>query len=121
MCTGLEPLFLGMGASAGTAATLATATGALAGASALKSVSGANSAAKAQDRATAQAAAQAKATADAADQAFNKANGKQPNVQGLYNDNVAAGKGGVSGTLLTGPQGIDPKTLLLGKSTLLGA
>jgi hypothetical protein len=31
-----------------------------------------------------------------------------------------AGKGGASGTMLTGSQGIDPNLLSLGKNTLLG-
>lgn len=92
----------------------------LGGASTIKSVSDGNKAAKAQDKAAAQAASAAKATADAADQAYNKANMKQPNMQGLYRDNEVAGKAGVSGTMLTGPQGVDPKTLLLGKATLMG-
>jgi hypothetical protein len=46
-------------------------------------VTQANKAAKATDKAAAQAAAAAKATADAADQAYNKANQKKPNVQGI--------------------------------------
>jgi len=73
-----------------------------------------------QEKAQAAATQAAKATADAADQAYNKANQKAPNMQGLYEDNVNAGKAGVSGTLSTTPQGVDPKTLLLGKTTLLG-
>jgi hypothetical protein len=76
--------------------------------------------AEAQDRATAAATEQAAKTADAADQAYNRANGKQPNVASLDAGNAQAARGGVSGTLLTGPQGVDPKSLLLGKTTLLG-
>jgi hypothetical protein len=34
--------------------------------------------------------------------------------------NVLAGKAGQSGTMLTGPQGVDPTQLTLGKQTLLG-
>jgi hypothetical protein len=59
-------------------------------------------------------------TADLADQAMNRANGKQPSVSGLDSRNVLDAKGGISGTMLTGPQGVDPKSLLLGKTTLLG-
>ena len=33
---------------------------------------------------------------------------------------MMAGKAGQSGTMLTGPQGVDPSSLLLGKSSLLG-
>lgn len=113
MCTGLEPLLAGLGS----ASTLSTA--AALGGLAFQAYS-ASKAGDSQKKASEQAAASAKATADAADQAFNKANAKKPNVQGLYADNAAAAKGGVGGTLLTGPQGVDPKTLLLGKTTLLG-
>ena len=59
--------------------------------------------------------------ADLADQAMNKANAKQPNVGKLQGANVNAAKGGQSGTMLTGPQGVDTSTLTLGKATLLGA
>lgn len=131
MCTGLEPILLGLGAPAAGVGALATSVGtglasfagqAVLGKQADAKANKAQEAATAAAKATADAAA--KATADAtakADQAFNKANPKQPGYQGLYQDNVDAAKGGVSGTLLTGPQGIDPKTLLLGKATLMGA
>jgi hypothetical protein len=78
-------------------------------------------AADAQEKANATAISTATKQADQADQANNKANGKQPNVTGLDAANAASAKGGVSGTMLTGPQGVDPKSLLLGKTTLLGA
>lgn len=58
--------------------------------------------------------------ADLADQAMNRANAKQPNVSKLRGANVNAAKGGQSGTMLTGPQGVDTSTLTLGKATLLG-
>lgn len=85
----------------------------------------ASKAADAQDKAnqTATAAATAAATKQAsdADQANNRANSKSPDVAGLGSANAQAAKGGQSGTLLTGAQGVDPKTLLLGRTTLLGA
>ena len=70
----------------------------------------------------AQAQAQRNATVQAAqaDQAMNRANGKKPNVQGLLSENAMAAKGGIGGTMLTGPTGVDPNALQLGKSTLLG-
>ena len=78
-----------------------------------------------QEQAQTQAAAAAKATADAAataqDQANNKANPKTADVAAMSSANALAAKGGASGTMLTGPQGVDPATLLLGKTTLLGA
>lgn len=75
---------------------------------------------KAQGAASRSAMDAATKQADMADQANNKANGKQPDTAGLLSANQMAAKGGVSGTMLTGPQGVDPKTLLLGKTTLLG-
>jgi hypothetical protein len=76
---------------------------------------------KAQSEANTKATANARTAADQADQANNRANGKQPDIASLSSQNSMAAKGGVGGTMLTGPQGVDPKTLLLGKTTLLGA
>ena len=55
--------------------------------------------------------------ADLADQANNKANRKMPSIQATAKANQA----GAGSTMLTGPQGIDPGTLTLGRNTLLGA
>ena len=74
----------------------------------------------AQREAASKAAAAAAKQADQTDQANNRANAKQPDVTGLSSANSMAAKGGQSGTLLTGAAGVDPKTLLLGKTTLLG-
>lgn len=57
--------------------------------------------------------------ARAADQAANKANPKKP-AGAFAAENLMANSGGAGSTLLTGPSGIDPSKLLLGKSTLLG-
>ncbi len=55
-----------------------------------------------------------------ADQAFNKANRRKPNfVDMLRANQQAAGTGG-SGTRLTGLAGVNPASLNLGRSTLLG-
>ena len=99
--------------------------------SASKQAKAAGKAADAQTQASDQATATARETAATnkvaaeksafdADVAMNRANGKQPDVGGLYSRNAMDAKGGASGTMLTGPQGVDPKTLLLGKTTLLG-
>lgn len=80
----------------------------------------ASKAADAQASASAQATTNAKNQADQADQANNRANGKLPDVAGLASGNAMSAKGGQSGTMLTGAQGVDPNTLALGKSTLLG-
>lgn len=55
-----------------------------------------------------------------ADQAFNRANPKKPDAAAMLYGNQQAGSGGAGSTMLTGSQGIDPSTLSLGKSTLLG-
>lgn len=75
-----------------------------------------------QDQRSAQRAslAQAEASANAADEANNKANQKRPDVAGALSAAMQAGKAGASGTMLTGPSGVDPAALQLGKSTLLG-
>jgi gas vesicle protein len=68
--------------------------------------------------------ARAQANADRAyqqaDEAKNRANAKSPNVQNLLAENIQAALGGSSSTMLTGPQGVDPKKLALGQNTLLG-
>ena len=68
-----------------------------------------------------QAQANADRTAKQADQAFNQANQKKPDTSAILSAAQQAGKGGVSGTMLTGPSGVDPSSLTLGKSTLLGS
>lgn len=71
------------------------------------------------------AAAESKALMDrqmkSADEAMNRANQKRPNTRALLDDANQKGKAGASGTMLTGPQGVDPSSLTLGRSTLLGA
>ena len=54
--------------------------------------------------------------------AINQANRQQPNVAGIMQSAKAGGgDSGASGTMLTGPTGVDPNALALGKSTLLGS
>jgi hypothetical protein len=79
-----------------------------------------NKAASAQKDATNQATANAKATATATEQANNKANQKKPDSGALLSANLTAGQNGQASTMLTGPAGVDPSTLTLGKTTLLG-
>lgn len=76
--------------------------------------------AKQAKKANAQAVANAAETKAQADQAFNAANKKKPNVQGLESANQLAATGGVGSTLLTGAGGVDPQSLTLGRTTLLG-
>lgn len=59
-----------------------------------------------------------------ADLAYNqvqRGQGKTPDVGSMLAGNQQAAKGGDSGTMLTGPGGVDPATLNLGKNTLLGS
>ncbi len=78
----------------------------------------AKDAAKDQKRAQNQARADAAAAEVRRDQDFNRLNKKKPNVQGIMDANAASAG---SSTMLTGPQGVDPNALLLGKQTLLGS
>ena len=73
-----------------------------------------------QKEANAQAKASATKQAELADQATNRANAKTPDLMGLSSQNTLDAKGGTGSTMLTGPAGIDPKSLLLGRTTLLG-
>lgn len=76
--------------------------------------------ARAQASAVAQSEANASRTAALADQANNAANQKRPDTSSILSAASQAGRAGVSGTMLTGPTGVDPNSLTLGKSTLLG-
>jgi len=72
---------------------------------------------EAQQEAKAAAVKQEKA----ADEAFNKANAKKPDLERLLSQNEQAAQGGAGSTMLTGPAGVDPNSLVLGKNnTLLG-
>lgn len=102
---GIDPISLAAFAAIGsTAATLYTG----------------NKNASAQKAAQEQAKTQAEASAKASDEATNRANQKRPDTAAILAANAQAGKGGQAGTMLTGSQGVDPSTLQLGKSTLLG-
>lgn len=75
----------------------------------------------AQDSAQRQAKKQADAQLLQGQQDMNRANAKHPDVNAILSAAQQAGKGGESGTLLTGTSGVAPGSLPLGKSTLLGA
>jgi len=68
--------------------------------------------------------AQAKAASDKqlamAESEMNKVDAKSPNVAGMRNQNAMAEGANATATMLTGPGGIDPSKLSLGKNTLLG-
>lgn len=77
-----------------------------------------------QQKAAGQAQKQAKDAANAqalqADEANGRANSKKADISSILAAAQDSSKTGLSGTLLTGAQGVDPNQLLLGKSTLLG-
>lgn len=108
------------------AATLAWITAASSAAAAGYSIYSGEQAAKKQeqslqmqDQANKQAVATAKKQESAAEQNVNAANRKQADVSAILA--AAQDTGGADRTLLTGPTGVDPTQLALGKNTLLGA
>ena len=112
-----------LGLAAGTAS--AAAAGGVAGAAAGDSMIDKPKAAldqqtQAMQQGNKQAKEAATRQADMADQANNRANAKVPDLLGLSSQNQMASKGGAGSTSLTGHSGIDPKSLLLGKTTLIG-
>ena len=56
----------------------------------------------------------------AADEANNAANARSPDGAAAAARNAMSAQAGQSGTMLTGPSGVDPSSLTLGKNTLLG-
>ena len=73
------------------------------------------------EKASQQAEANAKKQEKAADEATNRANQKRADTGAALDAASQSGKAGASGTMLTGPQGVDPNMLNLGKNTLLGS
>jgi len=73
-----------------------------------------------QKKAQTEAANAAQGQRRQSEMAINKANQQTPNVAGIM-ESASAAQGGASGTMLTGPTGVDPNALALGKSTLLGS
>ena len=74
-----------------------------------------------QEATQAQAVKAAEGQRKRSEMAINQANRQTPNVAGIMQSASAASQGGPSGTMLTGPTGVDPNALALGKSTLLGS
>lgn len=77
-----------------------------------------------QAKAAKSAAAQQQAASDKLyaqqEQEINRQNARGPDTQALFAQNEIEGQQGASGTMLTGPMGVDPNSLSLGKNTLLG-
>ena len=74
-----------------------------------------------QESAQAQAVTAAERQRQTSEMAINQANRKKPDVSSIMQAAGASASGGASGTMLTGPTGVDPNALSLGKSTLLGS
>ena len=74
-----------------------------------------------QERAQQQAVASAETQRQQSEQLVNQANRKKPDVSSIMQAASAASSGGGAGTMLTGPTGVDPNSLALGKSSLLGS
>lgn len=55
-----------------------------------------------------------------AEENMNRANAKTADAGAILSAAQQASSGGGAGTMLTGPQGVDPNSLALGKNTLLG-
>lgn len=100
--------------SGATAAALVAAVGTVA------SIQSAKKQASAQKKAAEQAQANAVKQAKAADEATNAANQKRANPRAALDNAMMSSKSGASGTMLTGAGGVDPASLQLGKTTLLG-
>lgn len=75
---------------------------------------------RAQEKAMKEARQAAKRQASLADQAMNRANQKTPNIAAILASNKRSAASGNSSTLLTGPSGVSPGTVPLGRNTLLG-
>ena len=73
-----------------------------------------------QKQANVQQKKQAEALLQQEEMAYNQANKKKVDISGISDASQMAGKTGQSGTMLTGPMGVDPEDLNLGQNTLLG-
>lgn len=127
------PVFTTIGTALGASAAAAAATGAAAvgagaavagvGASVASSMAGQQAQ---QDAARQQKKAQQAATAKAISQqrqsemVTNAANRRTPDINSIMSAASQASKSGPSSTMLTGPGGVDPNSLALGRSSLLG-
>jgi hypothetical protein len=90
-------------------------------ASAALSYSNAQKQAGAAKNAASMEDANAKKTLAASEEAQNQANQNKPAIPGVGAMGGKGPGGGIGSTMLTGPTGVDPNSLALGKSTLLGA
>ena len=73
-----------------------------------------------QQAAQAEAAKQAKLQTQQSQAAMRAANRRAPDVAGIMQAAQESAQGGPSSTMLTGPMGVNPQDLQLGRSSLLG-
>ena len=73
-----------------------------------------------QEAAQAEAAKQAKLQTEQSQAAMRAANRRAPDVAGIMQAAQESAQGGPSSTMLTGPMGVNPQDLQLGRSSLLG-
>lgn len=73
-----------------------------------------------QQAAQAKAAQQARQQATESQAAIRRSQQQAPDVAGIMAAAQESGAGGPSATMLTGPAGVDPSQLMLGRNTLLG-
>ena len=131
MTGAITAIGIGLGASAAAAATVgAFAVGglAVAGAGLGYTIASGEDAKKKQAQALSrQESAQVQAVKAAESQrmtsemAINQANRKKPDVSSIMQAAGESASGGAAGTMMTGPTGVNPNALSLGKSTLLGS
>lgn len=76
---------------------------------------------KSQNTAQQTAEGAALSTQRKSETAQNQVNQQTPDIAAILSRAATAGKAGQSSTMLTGPGGVDPTMLNLGKSTLLGS
>jgi len=74
-----------------------------------------------QESAQSQAVKAAEGQRMTSEMAINQANRKKPDVSSIMQAAGESASGGSAGTMLTGPTGVNPNALSLGKSTLLGS
>ena len=74
-----------------------------------------------QESAQAQAVGAAERQRQTSEMAINQANRKKPDVSSIMQAAGESASGGAAGTMLTGPTGVNPNALSLGKTTLLGS
>lgn len=76
---------------------------------------------QAQQNAQTEAEQQSLSQMRQSEQADNEANQKTPDLSAILSRAAVAGRTGLSSTMLTGPGGVAPGLLNLGKNTLLGS